>query len=757
MKMKRKPKKLIALFFVFLLFVFLFPTNGYASTSVDFPWMNPQSSNENTNDDLNLLSDFGLRSITGADNFPANTISLSDVFRPAIGAGPNLMNDGKALQIVGQKSQTGAIWSQRQIDLTQDFSFTGYIYLGNGTNGNTTSNSSVADGVTMVFQNDPRMSTDPSSVLGPGGAALGVYSVNAANSSNFIKNAIALEFDPYANGAIDTQMNVAGSRYGGHVAVLIPQARNDTSPGRTHYGTITASPNTTSSANRLSNNTWRELTISWDSASQTLNYSFENFGSNSYKVTNLNTTFGGTKVYWGFTGATGGLSMDARIALTEIPGSASQNLQVENTTTSSVKDTNVNAVKGDTVKFTNVFQPDSDAVLSGSSASIVLELPSGLNYKTDTIYLDGTQISSDKISIQDGVVTISNQNLSSVKDYTLEFQADVSTDSYNIDLDTTVKLYSTYGSIWSTSNVAKVNVKKLGTVTYHYVDQSMNKIADDFIINGYVGSEYSEDYKDITNYNYESTQGNSSGVYTEDPIDVYFIYSPIIVNTTLNIKYVNELGVSIHDEVSETVVIGSTINLLEIESNLTAINELLSQNYLLDESVRPESETAYVVQQDINNLVYTFTGEIKTTVDLPESLNFGVHPIQYNVDEQYKATADGSQDDSAISSSGTISIVDTRASKPGWELKVKSTNFSLENTTLKINVGKIENLSGYDVQTLELSNNNDVSIASASSGTGSGNTIVPINLFEFYIPKETVKSVNIYSADIVWTLSDTPN
>lgn len=185
-------------------------------------------------DKVNPLNIQG-RLFTGANSFPEDTISLLDIFRNPVGDGPTLLNDDKALQIVGTYRQTGAIWSRRQIDLLEDFSFKGYIYLGDGTNGSTTSNSTVADGVTMVFQNDSRMATDPDSVLGPGGAALGVYSVNAASSSKYIKNAIALEFDPYRNGNIDSGVSTL---YGVHVAVMVPQERNDLSAGRTHLEQI---------------------------------------------------------------------------------------------------------------------------------------------------------------------------------------------------------------------------------------------------------------------------------------------------------------------------------------------------------------------------------------------------------------------------------------------------------------------------------------------------------------------------------------
>lgn len=702
------------------------------------------------------------RLLTGADNFPEDTISLLDVFRNPIGDGPTLLNNNKALQIVGTYRQTGAIWSQRQIDLLEDFSFTGYIYLGDGTNGSSTSNSTVADGVTMVFQNDSRMATDPDSVLGPGGAALGVYSVNAASNNKYIKNAIALEFDPYRNGNIDTGVSTL---YGGHVAVMIPQARNDLAAGRTHYGVITSSTPTNNGANRLSNNTWRELTIEWSAKTKTLSYSFENFGSSYYTVSNLETTFGGTKVYWGFTGSTGSLGMDARIALTEIPGSADQELQAQNITKKSDISKSVVGEKDDIIQFSNVITPDLDAILTGKSASIEFTLPDGLSYQEDSIYINGKQINNDLIVVEGNTVRIINQDMTKQEDYHLIFDTKITSDINNQLLKTSVGVYSTRGSIWSMSNSAQVTIQKFGKVTFNYLDMSGNSILDSKIIKGVIGTTYDkESYKmDIDGYTFEYIEDKNDNQFKEDPIEISFYYKALEIKRTVEINYVDQKGNALHAPVALEGLVGTIINLLDYTDHKEAIDDVLKKNYLLNDEDRPSDEAAYTIKIENNQITYTFTGILTPTFDVPALLDFGTQTFKSNQVERFVATLDGEKGESAKEMTGKISLNDTRSDTSGWNLQVRQegffssvANMPLLQTALIIDVGTIEKFEEYSNRTMTLEENENNIIVQAKNGQGLGETEIPLNKFELTVGKNSMKRVSEYRATIVWTLSNTP-
>ncbi|MGL4694505.1 lectin-like domain-containing protein [Enterococcus larvae] len=537
---------------------------------------------------------------SGANVFPTDSISLSDVFRSPIGSGPNLMDEGRVLQIVGGNSQTGAIWSKRKINLLRDFSFTSYIYLGNGNNGTTTSNSTVADGITMAFQNDPRMETTPNTVVGPGGAGLGIYSVNSANSSNFIRNAIALEFDPFNNGNIDSNVSTSG----GHIAVMIPAGRNDQSANRTHHGLLVAPTNSATAADRMSNDTWRTLDIRWDAATRTLHYTIDGFGSNSYTVANLNTAFGGTSVYWGFTGATGQLMMDARIAMTEIPGNTTHDLKVQNITQSSAIDTTVKAFKNDTVRFTDSIVPDEDAILSGDGASVVINLPEGLAYKSGTVFFDGNPVDDSQLEISNQTIKLSNLQLTTSRSYDLTFDAEVTTDDDDISLPTIVEVFSASGAAWGISGEAVVTIPNIGSVTFHYLNDSGTPIAgvNSKTIYGELGEGFSESPQAIPYYAYDRTEGSATGNFTDTPQTVNFYYKRNQVSLT--VRFVDEEDNNLRTPITQLKDVVSIVDLTGDTAITAVIDDLLGDHY--EVIARPDDEDRLEIPETNITVKYVF-------------------------------------------------------------------------------------------------------------------------------------------------------
>ena len=78
------------------------------------------------------------------------------------------------------------------------------------------------------------------------------------------------------------------------------------------------------------------------------------------------------------------------------------------------------------------------------------------------------------------------------------------------------------------------------TVTPHYQDTTGKTIQADTQTTGRVGTDYQTEAPAILGYNYNSTVGNTTGAYTEDPIEVTFVYD--IANATVTAQYQDENG-----------------------------------------------------------------------------------------------------------------------------------------------------------------------------------------------------------------------
>lgn len=683
----------------------------------------------------------GSRAWTGANAFPEDTIPLTDVFNSPIGTGPNLLDSGRVLQITGGNSQTGAIWSKRKVNLLNDFTFTSFIYLGNGKNGTTTSNGDVADGITMTFQNDSRMTTDPTSVVGPGGGALGAYSTSSGDSSRYIRNAISLEFDPFNNGSIDT----AVSGNGGHIAVMVPAGRNDQAAYRTHHGLLTTSSLSATDADRMSNDTWRSLTIHWQASTKTLYYNVEGFGNGQYTVSDLNATFGGTSAYWGFTGATGTLMMDSRIAMKEIPGVATHNLRLRNETRSMVAGTYTEGFKGDTISIADLLSPDDDAILSGDGATVKITLPEGLTYSSGTMAIDGVAIPDENMNFSGQTIEIPNLNLTgkTLNDiYVLNFRAVVTTDAVDVSLPTVISAYSKYGTPWGTSNEGIVYIPDHGTVNFHYVDEDGEEIAESDSVMERVGNAFSGTPKDIQYYTYDRTVGIANGLMTTGSKDVYFYYKRDTAKITA--AFIDEDDQLICESIVKTHPVGTTINLNDDTDIQAAIAELLANNYVLLERPTDETNLEIPAEGKTVNYVFKYVGSL-SIASAPDVLNFGTET------NDVLTRVDSPEYDNELI------ISDSRAQRTKWRLVVELTKplthdedtskvideairYKRGSTEYKLSEGPVEiheELSG---------NSGTFTLSNDWSAAGDG--------FKLEVPAGNVYKLGTYQAEMLWKLTD---
>lgn len=178
-------------------------------------------------------------------------------------------------------NQTGCAWSESQIDFNSDFTLSLDYYFGTDPNG--------ADGTSFTFQPNPGACGASGAQLGAGG----------------ISNSLVVEFDTYDNdGGANNDLSCD------HIAVEIdgdlPDDPSNFPANQAPYcGPICANAGGAS----LEDGATHEIEILWNATTQQLDIYFDGNLRLSCSGDFVTTVFGGQNiVYWGATGATGGLN-----------------------------------------------------------------------------------------------------------------------------------------------------------------------------------------------------------------------------------------------------------------------------------------------------------------------------------------------------------------------------------------------------------------------------------------------------------------
>ncbi|MBC6166868.1 DUF5011 domain-containing protein, partial [Listeria booriae] len=260
--------------------------------------------------------------------------------------------------------QVGGLWSDpvNKVDLTKNFHLEANLYMGANANG--------ADGMAFVMQNDSR----GNSAIGGIGGGLGVY------GDNYIQNALAVEFDTFYNFELDRDVFPARE----HIAIAVPsnatvlnhQALNVLPEGM-HF----ADGNT------------HVVIFDWNATTKTLSYEYQGF-TGSYQVQDLQATFGGSEVVFGFTGSTGDRKNLQQLTITELQingispelaleindKKGNNNGKAEPSETVSVKNT-ISNTTDDATAFKMEYGVDMDALFDADTVSnIVLTRNDGQTY-----------------------------------------------------------------------------------------------------------------------------------------------------------------------------------------------------------------------------------------------------------------------------------------------------------------------------------------------------------------------------------------
>ncbi|MGM0123753.1 hypothetical protein IGI37_001127 [Enterococcus sp. AZ194] len=88
------------------------------------------------------------------------------------------------------------------------------------------------------------------------------------------------------------------------------------------------------------------------------------------------------------------------------------------------------------------------------------------------------------------------------------------------------------------------------SVTVRYQDEEGKSLADDIVLSGEVGSNYSTEKKAFDGYTFKEVRGNETGVYTTEGQTVTFVYTKDPIPTSsVTVKYQDETGKALADDI----------------------------------------------------------------------------------------------------------------------------------------------------------------------------------------------------------------
>lgn len=174
--------------------------------------------------------------------------------------------------------QRGCVWNIGTLSFASPFDYTVMMYFGNNVSG--------ADGCTFSFQNNPA----GIGACGTAGGQLGMGGVS---------NAVVIEYDTYDNDNPAHVFDISAD----HTAIEVDG--NLLGPGAPLCGPVQANPSSTT----IDDGVLHAIRVTWNPVTMNLSTYFDGTLRLSCVYDYVTNVFGGNpNVYWGFTGATGGLN-----------------------------------------------------------------------------------------------------------------------------------------------------------------------------------------------------------------------------------------------------------------------------------------------------------------------------------------------------------------------------------------------------------------------------------------------------------------
>jgi len=368
-------------------------------------------------------------------------ISVNNVFTP--GGTPNNQAQvvpatnpetpgTEAVQVTDDVKQFGTIWStdDNLFDLTKDETVSMWMYFGDNTD-------KAADGMALVFQNDANgLAATPTFKDGKViGETIGVWAVDNDTSlaqwvsevaKKGIRNSWALEFDTHPNVSVNYKGAGGGNAFDGdmktpHIASNYPGHGDAYTAQKVWNSSFTSSRWLTlmkhlgliqgANYNMLANDAWHHVTLEWSVANQQMTYTFDDKDPDTgAELTGQSRTVdidmpkidpdNTGKIRWGFTGATGDLKADNLVIFEKVPGL----VEVDATSTLTDTTTNREVKDGDTIMGKDAIKLAYDLTYSGGKqewqdVTARLKLPTDLTFETITIdYANGE---SEEVSVDE--------------------------------------------------------------------------------------------------------------------------------------------------------------------------------------------------------------------------------------------------------------------------------------------------------------------------------------------------------------------
>lgn len=365
-------------------------------------------------------------------------------------------DDSIAIITEDQTKKLGILWSQKQINLDLAFTLEAKLHFNS-------KNSTPADGMAIVLQNDPMQL----SAYGTNGSGLGYSGGDTGNY--YIKNAIALEFDPFVNIGADTNLTKP------HMAWRIPSAKYQ--GGSDHKGVqyydFTAI-----------NTQWLPLEYKWQPDSNlksgTLQATWHGL-TTTYKINDYPTLFKGHKAYFGFTGATGWESVKQAIEFIDFKNPGPALISEKKVLNSEGHDINHQMVgEGETLNYAieatndNGVDETPGAVFADVLPAAVTYVPGSASYRIkDSAGAVKKQIKlSDAAILKNGKIEYTEQDgLAARTKGELDFNVKVNAKTGGQTIENMATVYDFMGLGRATNQVTnQVALAKIGPVTQTVAD-----------------------------------------------------------------------------------------------------------------------------------------------------------------------------------------------------------------------------------------------------------------------------------------------
>ena len=141
-------------------------------------------------------------------------------------------------------------------------------------------------------------------------------------------------------------------------------------------------------------------------------------------------------------------------------------------------------------------------------------------------------------------------------------------------------------------------------VTVKYQDEEGETLADDEILSGNIGENYTSEKKTITGYTFKEVQGSPTGPFTPQPQTVIYVYTKNAANTSsVTVHYQDEAGKSLADTVTLTGKVGETYS--SEQKKITGYNF---------KEVRGNPKGQFTTEAQTVTYVYTQAASKKSTV-----------------------------------------------------------------------------------------------------------------------------------------------